>query len=361
MSSGRTWSFDSSASRWPWTRSSIWTASSSPSSTGRERVRDGGVAAAGGGAARERRQVRERDVAGGERPRAREAQGLEAELVAADLEQAAVLGARLAVAERRRDAGPGLRDAERADGRLARLDEALVLVAPDDEVEPLGDHRLVDARVAAAARVAVLVEHEDGEVRRAVLRRGPEERHALLLPEAVQALVADVAQAVERDARGALAQEHGVELDGVGAVAAAEVVDESRDREDVERGERVDAAVARRVVVVPVDGEDRQRDGRVRVLEVDAPGREVRGLVAEDLERDGRVAQRVAPEESHRLVQRAPARLVVVEQVPGVEEAVRAALLGQEEHLLEGGEGVAPAHGVAVEVAKMAETAGARS
>jgi len=45
-----------------------------------------------------------------------------------------------------------------------------VLVAPDDEVEPLGDHRLVDARVAAAARVAILVEHEDGEVRRAVLR-----------------------------------------------------------------------------------------------------------------------------------------------------------------------------------------------
>lgn len=139
------------------------------------------------------------------------------------------------------------------------------------------------------------------------------------------AAVAGPARRAPRDA--------GPALDGVGAVAAAEVVDESRDREDVERGERVDAAVARRVVVVPVDGEDRQRDGRVRVLEVDAPGREVRGLVAEDLERDGRVAQSVAPEESHRLVQRATARLVVVEQVPGVEEAVRAALLGQEEHL----------------------------
>lgn len=66
------------------------------------------------------------------------------------------------LAERGVERRTGLHDEEVAHGGGLRGDEALVLVAPQDEVEEIGQHTLVHV-VLGRMRHAVLVKHQHAE------------------------------------------------------------------------------------------------------------------------------------------------------------------------------------------------------
>ncbi|RYG67725.1 hypothetical protein EON64_06810 [archaeon] len=106
------------------------------------------------------------------------------------------------------------------------------------------------------------MQHEDVEESVATLRcRRPHERHLLLLPHAIQSLVAHGAQHVEGDEGVALFQQHRHHLDLVHTFALAHVIDEIRDRQQVQSRECVSlAAFLRGIVMVAMDGEDGQAD-----------------------------------------------------------------------------------------------------
>ena len=112
----------------------------------------------------------------------------------------------------------------------------------------------------------VLVDDEDVEPDGAAVVGGAEPADALGLEGLLEALVADVAEAEDGDAGGALGEEEGLDGDVVDAVLLAEVVEEAAGAEEIQR--RV-LAVAAGVIVVPVYDEDGQRDVEVRILVVD--------------------------------------------------------------------------------------------
>lgn len=64
-----------------------------------------------------------------------------------------LLGLGLALHQGGGDGGAGLGNVEAPDEGGRGLDEALVLVAPDHQVHPVGDHGLVHAVLGAAAVV----------------------------------------------------------------------------------------------------------------------------------------------------------------------------------------------------------------
>lgn len=75
-------------------------------------------------------------------------------------------------------------------------------------------------------------------------------------------------------------------------------------------------------------------------------GREVVGLVAQDLERHRRVAHAVLLQDADRLVHRGARRRVVVEEVAAEQHHVAARLHRLLQHLLKRAEAVLPAHRV---------------
>jgi len=85
---------------------------------------------------------------------------------------------------------------------LANLRNALVLVAPNDQVEEVGDLALEDAFVPGSvvdeALELVLVQHQDVEPVVPVLV-GSLELDGFVLEGEIESLLRDVAEAVERD------------------------------------------------------------------------------------------------------------------------------------------------------------------
>jgi len=204
-------------------------------------------------------------------------------------------------------------------GVLAGVDQALVLVAPDDQVEP-GRQDLL--REVAGRRVGVVVLVEGEQIEKvALLLAGAEELDLVIAKGPKHSLVPDVAQAEQGELGASLLQEDRLDLDVVGLGDATKVVDEPRRLQEVERAK---VPVAARVVVVAVDGEDWEGHVDVGVLIVDvAEGAlENLGRVAEELELAGLHPEAVLPEGPDDLVHGFPRGFVVVEEVPGEENHV---------------------------------------
>ena len=237
---------------------------------------------------------------------------LDLEVPARDADHGDVLILGLGPDQGRGDRGAGLHDVEAGGGVGLRVDLALVLVAPDDEVHPVGQH-LGRQVVGLVVRGVVLV---DGEQVEPVLGLdvGPEPLDAVVPQGAEEALVTDVAQAVEGQLGLALLQQDGADLDVVDLGDAAEVVDEAGDLEQLEGAEVAGAA---RLVVVPVDGEDGDGDVDVLVLVVDVAERAAEDLVgvAQKLQLARLHAEAVPPQRAHHLEHGLPGRVVVVEEV----------------------------------------------
>mmetsp|Transcript_2005 Transcript_2005/g.4482 ORF Transcript_2005/g.4482 Transcript_2005/m.4482 type:complete len:236 (+) Transcript_2005:1139-1846(+) len=203
------------------------------------------------------------------------------------------------------------------DGIHAPFDGALVLVPPHDEVHAVGQQRLLDValhRDPCPTGQPVLVDRHQVEPRVSLRSRRSRHRDFLAVEAARQPLVPHVAEPVERQLGRSLLDEDRRECDLLDVGGAAEVVDEVSGGEEVEGRQ---AAVTSRVVVVAVDGEDRQLDVVVRVLVVHLAvlAMKVRRLVTDDLELDLPIPQAVVAQHLHAPLQGLARWLVVVEEV----------------------------------------------
>mmetsp|Transcript_16484 Transcript_16484/g.57662 ORF Transcript_16484/g.57662 Transcript_16484/m.57662 type:complete len:213 (+) Transcript_16484:1645-2283(+) len=204
-----------------------------------------------------------------------------------------LLQKRLALREGRRHRRAWLDDIELPAQTLSRAHFAIVLMAPDHQIQKAGQHLLVDARLVGSttfvALVPVLVQYHDVEPLLGIRRRL--EADLPRLKGSIQALVADVAEAVKRDLRPTFAHKHRLHHDVLQILGATEVVDEAGDFKQVCCTQ---VALAARVVVVPVDHEHRKFDVHVGVLIVDhAPGEHAR--IADHLKADIAWPQELAP------------------------------------------------------------------
>ena len=270
-----------------------------------------------------------------------------------------MLRPRFALDERRRGRRARLQyhklmfDARRERAHAA-ANAALVLVAPDDEVDAAGQLCLADVPLgihAGATWQPVLVQRQDGEPLVALLDRT---RHldVLALEAAREPLVAHVADAVQRELRRTFADQHRRERDLLKVARAPKVVDQVGRRENVERGK---AAVAGRVVVVAMDGEDGQLHVVVRVFEVHrlVLAMEVGLLVGHDLNLHLPAPETVVTQDLHALVHRAARGLVVVEEVACEQHHVHLLAIRDLEDLGERDKGVVAADGVLFAIPEM--------
>lgn len=195
---------------------------------------------------------------------------------------------------------------------LDGVDETLVLVAPDDEVQPVRQHVLGQIS-RRCVRVVVLVQGQQVEPV-ALLHVGPEPRDLAVAEGPEHALVAHVAEPVQRQLCPTFLQQDGPCLDLVRLGYPSKVVDEPRDLQQVQRAE---VAVAARVVVVAVDGEYRDGDVDVGIFVVHVVEGALEDLVrvAEELQLARLHTQAVFTESPHNLVHRFARRLIVVEEI----------------------------------------------
>jgi hypothetical protein len=99
-----------------------------------------------------------------------------------------------------------------------------------------------------------------------LVQAGLEELHIAVAKRAEEALVANIAHAVQGKLGGSFLQEYRLDLDVVGFWRSAVVVQEARHLQDVESSKM---AFAGWVVVITVDGEDRDGDVDIGIFVVD--------------------------------------------------------------------------------------------
>eukprot|EP00411_Alexandrium_monilatum_P079144 CAMPEP_0175625248 /NCGR_PEP_ID=MMETSP0096-20121207/70370_1 /TAXON_ID=311494 /ORGANISM="Alexandrium monilatum, Strain CCMP3105" /LENGTH=438 /DNA_ID=CAMNT_0016930577 /DNA_START=149 /DNA_END=1462 /DNA_ORIENTATION=+ len=296
-------------------------------------------------------QIRQGEVTDHQWPHGPERHGRAAEAVRPNVYHDDVLDLRLPHRQRCRHRGARLHDVELAHRTLLWVDVAIVLMAPDDKVQEVGQHLLMNGglvgHTALVALVPVLMQDHDVEP---VLRvRGRLEADLSGLEGPVEPLVADVPQAVNRQLRPPLPHEHGSHDDVLEVLRAAKVVHEAGHLQEVSRTE---VALTARIVMVAVDHEEGDLHVGVDVLVVDkAAGEE--GWIADHLEHDLTGAKAVAPQQLHGAVEGAPARLVFVEEVPAMEDEVGLLGPGGLKDLLEGVHRIAAADLVLLAVANM--------
>lgn len=231
------------------------------------------------------------DVDGAEDERADsfELQRHHVEILLADLQDPDFLLDRLALRQRRRHRRSRLGDESFGSPVHLRLDAAVVLVSPDDEIEEARQFVLGDEIEASAVRSILVQDHHVEDVLVVDVRL--EDFDFVVAEEPGEAFVVDVTQAVQREFRRVLLQNDRRDFHLAQVVPLAEVVDESRLAEDV-HGTQVTGAA--NVVVVAVDGEQRNGNIIVRIFEVGgAFRRKVYFLIAEELKVDLLVAQQV--------------------------------------------------------------------
>lgn len=154
-----------------------------------------------------------------------------------------------------------------------------MLVPPDDQAHPLRDVLHVERLVQGRSRsevllVPVLVQHEQAyRVLHASLRLL--EHHLTIRKQLVQDLVLDIAQSVQGNPciRPRLVDDQWSDDDTAQVQMLSEVIDIVAGLEEVAGGYL--AELVSGVVVVAVDGEDRQGDTQSRVIEVAAVGRAI--------------------------------------------------------------------------------------
>ena len=113
-----------------------------------------------------------------------------------------------------------------------------MLVAPNNNIEPIGYHGLEYGVLSSPALGAVLVQHEDIEEAIATLGfRGPQEFDLLLGPHSIQALVSNVPEAVEGKLRRSLLDQYWLDAYVIHLFLLAEVVHEVCDGQEVQRRE----------------------------------------------------------------------------------------------------------------------------
>jgi hypothetical protein len=99
-----------------------------------------------------------------------------------------------------------------------------------------------------------------------LVQAGLEEFHIAVAKRAEEALVANIAHAVQGKLGGSFLQEYRLDLDVVGFWRSAVVVQEARHLQDVESSKM---SFSGWVVVVAMDGEDWNGDVDIRVFVVD--------------------------------------------------------------------------------------------
>ena len=222
-----------------------------------------------------------------------------------------------------------------------------MLVAPDHQIEEVGE---VGFRQPAVLGVLVVVLMDAHDVEPVVfLRAGLEEFDFAVAEGVVEALIADVAHTVECELRVAFLEEHGFDDDIVGFWGASVVVDETGHLEDVESGEVTflqDISITilvrwsgytytRRIIMIPMNREDRNRHINIRILIVDmielpayhqplhplqpsrhshSPIKLLTGIT-QHLQLTRLLAITVHTQTAHHLIHRLAAGLVVVEEV----------------------------------------------
>mmetsp|Transcript_77281 Transcript_77281/g.145710 ORF Transcript_77281/g.145710 Transcript_77281/m.145710 type:complete len:297 (-) Transcript_77281:18-908(-) len=221
------------------------------------------------------------------------------------------------------------------------LHSTVVLVTPQDEVQEFRQHLLVDGRLAEYSACVtfepVLMEDHDVEPLLRVGRCFKTDFPSLEC--AVQPLVPDVAEAVDCQLRAALAEEDRLHHDILQVLLPAKVVDETVHLQEVGGRQIVLAAW---IVMVPMDHEDRHVNIHVGILIVDHAARKHHG-VANHLKAYISRAKAVSTHEVHRPVQAAPGGLVVVKEIPAVQDEIRVLLASNLQDFLKCIQGISPA------------------
>ena len=96
-------------------------------------------------------------------------------------------------------------------------------------------------------------------------------------------------------------------------------------------------ALSRRIIVVPMDGEDRDPhvDVQILIVHMVKGALEILTGITEHFQLTRFITQAVHPDRTHHLVHGLPGRFVLVEQIPSQQHHVDILLLGQTHHLVE--------------------------
>ena len=150
---------------------------------------------------------------------------------------------------------------------LLGLDQALVLMPPEDEVEPVGDVGLEADGVPGVVLHLVLVDDQDVEPERAAVVRRAEPPDLLGLEGLLQALIADVAKTENCDSCCPLCEEERLYCDVVDSVLLPEIVQETAGTKEVEC--RI-LPVATWIIMVSMNDEYREGNVQIRILIIHA-------------------------------------------------------------------------------------------
>ena len=163
---------------------------------------------------------------------------------------------------------------------LLRPNATVVLVAPDDEIDRIIEHAFGNVRLDAVLNT-VLVNQE--HVEPIILRNAASFRHVHLdavgSQLVVHAAILDIADAVHCEVCCAFAQQDRPDPDArvfrFGRLVCrqlnlAKVVERARHRQHVKRAKGTLRSSPLRIIVVAVDGEDRNADIEIRVLVVNS-------------------------------------------------------------------------------------------
>jgi hypothetical protein len=126
-----------------------------------------------------------------------------------------------------------LADEEALRGALHRLNLALVLMAPNDEVEEVCQHILVNVVLLRMCNT-ILMQHQDAEPRLGVVLRTVE-AHLLRREGSVEALVTNVSHAIDGNFGVAFREQYRANSDLINGGALAKVVDEVAHTQQIKR------------------------------------------------------------------------------------------------------------------------------